>query len=59
MSCWRNWATAEPEGPTVGDGAYLFHHRAGTGWRYHSRGSGFYCEDLGITSGNPPFCEMD
>ncbi|MEQ4304032.1 hypothetical protein ABNF97_22065 [Plantactinospora sp. B6F1] len=58
VQCWRNWATASPEGPTVGDGIYLFQYRAGTGWRYHSQGSGYRCEDLGITTGNPPFCEM-
>ncbi|MEV4720796.1 hypothetical protein AB0J94_26675 [Micromonospora noduli] len=59
VSCWRAWATAEPDGPITGDGVYLFHYRAGGGWRYHSQGSAFHCEDLGITSGNPPFCEMD
>ncbi|MFC6019728.1 hypothetical protein ACFP2T_26415 [Plantactinospora solaniradicis] len=59
VKCWKNWATADAEGPTAGDGVYLFQYKAGTGWRYHSQGSGFYCEDLGITSGNPPFCEMN
>ncbi|MBM2619479.1 hypothetical protein JIG36_28390 [Actinoplanes sp. LDG1-06] len=59
VSCWHNWATAAPKGPTPGDGIYLFHYRSGTGWRYHSQGSSFRCQDLGITTGNPPFCEMD
>ena len=56
VQCWRTWATADPEGPTPGDGLYLFHYRTGKGWQYHSQGSAFDCEDLGITSGNPPFC---
>ena len=56
VECWRTWATADPEGPTPGDGVYLFHYQPGVGWRYHSQGSAFDCQDLGITSGNPPFC---
>ena len=56
VQCWRTWATADPDGPTPGDGLYLFHYRTGQGWRYHSQGSAFDCEELGITSGNPPFC---
>lgn len=59
VECWKGWATADPEGPTPGDGVYLFQYKAGPGWRYHSQGSGFQCKDLGITSGNPPFCQMD
>jgi len=57
VECWRVWATADPQGPTAGDGIYLFRYKAGTGWRYHSQGSGYDCKDLGITSGNPPFCQ--
>lgn len=59
VECWRTWATARPDGPNHGDGDYLFHYKAGTGWKYHSQGSAFNCEDLGITSGNPPFCGTD
>ncbi|MEV6637699.1 hypothetical protein AB0M54_43915 [Actinoplanes sp. NPDC051470] len=59
VECWRTWATAVPEGPDVGDGVFLFKYKAGTGWRLHSEGSGFHCADLGITSGNPPFCGKD
>jgi hypothetical protein len=59
VRCWRNWATADPKRPTVGDGFFLFHYQAGTGWRFHSEGSGYHCKDLGITTGNPPFCHMD
>lgn len=59
VECWRNWATVDPEGPTPGDGVYLFHYQTGKGWRFHSEGSGYLCEELGITSGNPPFCQMD
>ncbi|MBU2669886.1 hypothetical protein KOI35_40885 [Actinoplanes bogorensis] len=57
VKCWRDWAMADPEGPTPSDGIYLFHYKAGPGWSYHSQGSSYRCPDLGITSGNPPFCE--
>jgi hypothetical protein len=50
---------ADSEGPTPSDGVYLFQYRTGSGWRYHSQGSAFDCADLGITSGNPPFCYRD
>ncbi|WP_164842200.1 hypothetical protein [Actinoplanes solisilvae] len=56
VHCWRTWATARVEGPNLGDGAFLFRYKASTGWRYHSQGSAFNCNDLGITSGNPTFC---
>jgi hypothetical protein len=59
VECWQTWATAAPQGPTPGDGIYLFHYEPGPGWRYHSQGSGYRCQDLGITAGHPPFCEMD
>jgi len=59
VQCWKGWAMADPEGPTPGDGIYLFQYQAGKGWRYHSQGSAYQCQDLGITSGNPPFCQMD
>ncbi|MFG1605312.1 hypothetical protein [Actinoplanes sp. NPDC049265] len=59
VECWRTWATAEPQGPNRGDGFYLFQYKPGTGWRYHSQGSGYHCQDLGIISGKPPFCGFD
>ena len=55
VECWKNWATAASEGPSQGDGIYLFQYRAGTGWKYHSQGSGYLCEDLGIDE-PAPFC---
>ena len=55
VECWKGWATADPEGPTPGDGFYLFQHKTGTGWRYHSQGSGYHCKDLGINEA-APFC---
>ncbi|MCY1136368.1 hypothetical protein OWR29_00035 [Actinoplanes sp. Pm04-4] len=59
VKCWQTWATAAPQGPTPGDGIYLFRYEPGPGWRYHSQGSSYRCQDLGITEGDPPFCEMD
>ncbi|MBG0566630.1 hypothetical protein [Actinoplanes aureus] len=56
VECWKGWATAAPEGPDLGDGVYLFQYKAGTGWRYHSQGSGYHCEDLGIKEA-APFCQ--
>jgi hypothetical protein len=55
VECWKGWAWADPEGPFPGDGFYLFRYKAGTGWRYHSQGSGYRCEDLGINE-TAPFC---
>ncbi|NMO53886.1 hypothetical protein HH310_22235 [Actinoplanes sp. TBRC 11911] len=55
VECWKGWATADPEGPTVGDGFDLFRYQAGKGWRYHSQGSGYHCKDLGIDE-PAPFC---
>ena len=59
VECWRTWATAAPRSPVPGNGIYLFHFEPGIGWRYHSQGSGYRCQDLGITSGRPPFCGFD
>ena len=56
VECWKGWATADPEGPTPGDGIYLFHYKPGVGWRYHSQGSGYDCKDLGIHEPSP-FCQ--
>jgi len=56
VECWKGWATADPEGPTPGDGVYLFRYQNGTGWRYHSQGSGYDCKDLGINE-PAPFCQ--
>ena|ERR1700754_863056 len=55
VECWKGWATAEPQGPDSGDGVYLFQYKAGAGWRYHSQGSAYECEDLGIDEA-APFC---
>ncbi len=56
VECWKGWATAAPEGPNTGDGVYLFRHKSGTGWRYHSQGSGYHCKELGINEA-APFCQ--
>ena len=56
VRCWKAWATAGVTGPTHGDGVYLFRYGAGTGWRYHSQGSGYHCEDIGIHE-PAPFCQ--
>ena len=56
VKCWNSWATAAPEGPDTGDGIYLFRYGSSTGWRYHSQGSGYVCEDLGIHE-PAPFCQ--
>ena len=56
VECWRNWATAVPEGPATGDGVYLFQYKAGSGWSYHSQGSGYHCKELGINEA-APFCQ--
>jgi len=56
VECWKGWATADPEGPNRGDGIFLFQYKAGTGWRYHSQGSGYYCKELGINE-DAPFCQ--
>ncbi|MBU2669888.1 hypothetical protein KOI35_40895 [Actinoplanes bogorensis] len=56
VKCWKSWAFAAPEGPGVGDGIYLFRYVSSKGWRYHSQGSGYMCEDLGIHE-PAPFCQ--
>ena len=56
VECWKGWATVDPEGPTPGDGVYLFRYKSSTGWRYHSQGSGYDCKDLGINE-PAPFCQ--
>ena len=56
VECWQDWATADPEGPSDGDGIYLFRYRAGKGWTYHSQGSGYHCAELGIRE-PAPFCQ--
>jgi hypothetical protein len=56
VECWKGWAWADPETTTPGDGIYLFKYTAGQGWRYHSQGSGYHCEDLGIHE-SAPFCQ--
>jgi hypothetical protein len=56
VECWKGWATADPKGPTPGDGVYLFHHKTGKGWKYHSQGSGYHCKEIGINEA-APFCQ--
>ncbi|GGM11959.1 MULTISPECIES: hypothetical protein [Micromonospora] len=55
VECVQGWAGADPQGPNVGDGVYLFRHTAGTGWKYYGEGSGYDCADLGVTE-PAPFC---
>ncbi|MEU8327740.1 hypothetical protein [Micromonospora sp. NPDC048839] len=54
VQCVQDWAGADPQGPTAGDGWYLFHFVAGTGWKYYGDGSGYDCVDLGLKEA--PFC---
>ena len=58
VECVKDWAGADPQGPNVGDGVYLFHYTAGTGWKYYGEGSGYDCKDLGLTV-PAPFCISD
>ncbi|WFE63564.1 hypothetical protein [Micromonospora sp. WMMD714] len=58
VDCVKDWAGADPQGPKTGDGIYLFHHTAGTGWKYYGEGSGYDCKDLGLTE-PAPFCISD
>jgi hypothetical protein len=55
VQCSQGWAAADPQGPGVGDGVYLFKYKAGTGWRYYDQGSGIDCADLGLKR-PAPFC---
>ncbi|MEO3772038.1 hypothetical protein [Micromonospora sp. B9E7] len=55
VQCVKDWAGADPQGPTAGDGVYLFHFVAGTGWKYYDQGSGYDCKDLGLSE-PAPFC---
>ncbi|WP_328340749.1 SPOR domain-containing protein [Micromonospora sp. NBC_00421] len=55
VECVKDWAGADPQGPKAGDGVYLFHYTAGTGWKYYGEGSGYDCKDLGLTE-PAPFC---
>ncbi|MEV4772896.1 hypothetical protein [Micromonospora humida] len=55
VECVKGWAGAVPQGPKTGDGVYLFHYTAGTGWKYYGEGSGYDCRDLGLTE-PAPFC---
>ena len=56
--CIKDWAAADPQGPTAGDGVYLFHYTAGTGWKYYDQGSGWDCKELGLSE-PAPFCISD
>ncbi|MEU7974239.1 hypothetical protein AB0B48_19615 [Micromonospora sp. NPDC049089] len=55
VTCVKDWAAADPQGPTAGDGVYLFRYAAGTGWKYYDQGSGYDCKDLGLSE-PAPFC---
>ena len=55
VQCVKDWAGADPQGPDTGDGVYLFHYKAGTGWKYYGDGSGYDCKDLGLNE-PAPFC---
>nr|WTA65515.1 hypothetical protein OHB51_23755 [Micromonospora sp. NBC_00855] len=55
VQCVKDWAGADPQGPTAGDGVYLFHYVTGTGWKYYGDGSGYDCKDLGLNE-PAPFC---
>ncbi|MEU7614019.1 hypothetical protein [Micromonospora sp. NPDC049204] len=58
VQCVKDWAAADPQGPSTGDGVYLFHFVAGTGWKYSDQGSGWDCKELGLTE-PAPFCVSD
>ncbi|PYC69284.1 hypothetical protein C7C45_16520 [Micromonospora arborensis] len=55
VECVKDWAGADPQGPTAGDGVYLFHLVTDTGWKYYGDGSGYDCKDLGLSE-PAPFC---
>ena len=55
VQCVKGWAGADPQGGNAGDGVYLFHYKAGTGWKYYGEGSGYDCKDLGLNE-PAPFC---
>jgi len=55
VECVKGWAGADPQGGNAGDGVYLFHYKAGTGWKYYGEGSGYDCEELGLNE-PAPFC---
>ena len=48
VDCVKSWAGADPQGSNTGDGVYLFHYAAGTGWKYYGEGSGYDCEEFGL-----------
>lgn len=58
VRCVKGWAAADPQGPTAGDGVYLFRYVADTGWKYYDQGSGWDCKDLGLSE-PAPFCISD
>ena len=55
VQCSQGYAAADPQGPGIGDGVYLFKTKNGTAWRYYDQGSGWDCADLGLKS-PAPFC---
>ncbi|WP_444947883.1 hypothetical protein [Micromonospora ureilytica] len=58
VKCVKGWAAADPQGPTAGDGVYLFRQVDSTGWKYYDQGSGWDCKDLGLSE-PAPFCISD
>ncbi|MGC5311363.1 hypothetical protein [Micromonospora zamorensis] len=49
VECVEAWAAADVDRPDAGSVIYLFHYEAGTGWRYQDQGTGWDCEELGLT----------
>ena len=48
VECVETWAAVDVQRP-AGDVVYLFHYTAGTGWRFQDQGTGWDCDDLGLT----------
>ncbi|MEV7989875.1 hypothetical protein [Micromonospora sp. NPDC085948] len=49
VECVETWAAADVQRSDASSVIYLFHHTAGTGWRYHDQGNGWDCTDLDLT----------
>jgi hypothetical protein len=57
VQCAQGWAAIAVKRPASGNGIYLFHYKAGTGWRYYDEGTGWNCKDLGLTEATT-FCAL-
>ncbi|GAA0524248.1 hypothetical protein GCM10010172_00820 [Paractinoplanes ferrugineus] len=55
VQCAESWASTDVKRPTGGNIHYLFHYAADTGWRYQEQGTGWNCQELGLTK-PAPFC---